>query len=81
MTRAQKNAFRLRRFLLVLWILCLACGAFWVIAGTVFEKFSVGLLGTPSMAALGPLLLLLEDTEFLGRILCVIIYLGLFLMT
>jgi hypothetical protein len=84
MTRAQRNAFRLRWFLLILWILCLACGAFWVIAGTMFEKFSVGLLGTPSTVALGPLLILFdifEISELLGSTLCVVIYFGLFLMT
>lgn len=84
MTRAQKTAFRLRWFLLVLWILCFACGVFWVIAGTLFEKFGLGLIGTPSAAALGPLLLLFEmfgELEFLESVLCVILYLGFFLMT
>lgn len=81
MTRAQKISFRLRWFLLVLWVLCFACGVLWVIAGTLFEKLGVGLLGTPSMVALGPLLPLLEDSELLGCILCVIIYLGVFLVT
>ena len=84
MTRAQKISFRLRWFLLVLWILCFACGVLWVIAGTLFEKFSMGLLGTPSMGFFGPLFFLseiFEGSEYLGRILCVIIYLGVFLMT
>lgn len=85
MTRTQKISFRLRWFLLVLWILCFACGVLWVIAGTLFEKFSTGLLGTPSMGFFGPLFFLpkelLAESEFLKRILCVIIYLGVFLMT
>ena len=84
MTRAQKTAFRLRWFLLVLWILCLAFGLFWLIVGTLYQKFTVGLAGTPSAVALGPLLPLFETFEgldFLGSILCVIIYLGLFLLT
>ncbi|MCJ7779138.1 MAG: hypothetical protein MUP16_12605 [Sedimentisphaerales bacterium] len=80
MTRAQKISFRLRWFLRVLWVLCFACGVLWVIAGTLFEKLGVGLLGTP-LFFLGPLLPLLEDSGLLGRILCVIIYLGVFLMT
>ena len=81
MTRAQKTAFRLRWFLLVLWILCFAFGLLWVIVGTLYQKFTVGLAGTPSVVVLGPLLAMIEDSEFLGSILCVILYLGLFLLT
>ena len=81
MTRGQKTAFRLRRFLLVVWILCLALGLFWLVAGTLYEKFTVGLAGTPSMAILGPLLAMIEDPKCVVRILSVIVYLGLFLMT
>ena len=84
MTHAQKTAFRLRWFLLVLWILCFACGVLWVVAGTLFEKFGLGLIGTPSMVVLGPLFPLFEMfglSENLAYILCVIIYLGVFLMT
>ena len=81
MTRAQKTAFRLRWFLLVIWILCFACGVLWVIVGTVFKKFGLGLIGTPSAVALGPLCPLFDDSKFLVRILYVIIYLGFFLMT
>jgi hypothetical protein len=51
-----------------------------VIAGTLFEKLGVGLLGTP-LVFFGPLSPLLEDSGLWGRILCVIIYLGVFLMT
>lgn len=84
MTRTQKISFRLRWFLLVLWILCFACGVLWVIAGTLTDKFGAGLRGTPIMAFLGPLFPLLEkladESEFLERILCIIIYLGVFLM-
>jgi len=80
MTRSQKIAFRLRWFLLVLWILCFACGALWVIVGALSDKFGVGLRGTPSVV-FGPLLPLLEDSEALGSILCAIIYLGFFLLT
>jgi hypothetical protein len=81
MTRGQKTAFRLRRFLLVVWILCLTFGLFWLTVGTLCQKFTVGLGGTPCMAILGPLLDIVEDTELWVRTLCVIIYLGLFLMT
>lgn len=52
-----------------------------MIAGTVFKKFGLGLIGTPSTVALGPLCPLFEDSEYLGGILSVIIYLGVFLMT
>jgi len=81
MTRAQKTAFRLRWFLLVVWILCLACGLLWLILGTLYRKFTVGLTGTPSMVILGPLIATVEDSELWVRILAVIIYLGLFLLT
>jgi len=81
MTRAQKTAFRLRWILLVLWILCLAFGLFWLIVGTLYQKFTVGLAGTPSVVVLGPLLDMIEDPEMGVRILAVIIYLGLFLLT
>ena len=81
MTRAQKTAFRLRWFLLVVWILCWAFGLLWVIVETLFSRFGAGLLVTPSMVILGPLFPALEGSEDLGRILCVILYLGFFLMT
>jgi hypothetical protein len=81
MTRAQKISFRLRWFLFILWILCFSCGALWVIVGAFSERFGVGLRGTPSGVALGPLVPLLKNSEVLGSTLGVIIYLGVFLMT
>jgi hypothetical protein len=85
MSRAQKIAIRLRWFLLALWILCFAYGVFWVIAGTLYEKYSLGLLGTPYFVIFGPLFPLLgdlsEESEFLRNIASVILYLGAFLIT
>jgi hypothetical protein len=83
MTHAQKISFRLRWFLLVLWILCFACGVLWVIAGTLSDKYGAGLRGTPSYV-FGPIFLLLEkfnSLELPGKILLIVMYLGIFLMT
>jgi len=81
MTRAQKIAFRLRWFLLVLWILCLACGIFWLVGVLFVSSFGVGLAGTPAMAVLGPLYPLIEGSESWGYLLVVLIYLAFFFMT
>lgn len=77
MTRAQKIACRLRWCILVLWILCLACGILWAL-----KAFGgVGLAGTPAMVVLGPLYPVIEGSESWGYFLVVLIYLGLFFMT
>jgi hypothetical protein len=52
-----------------------------MVAGTLFDKFSVGLHGSPSAVALGPLVPLFDNLEGLRGVLCVIIYSGFFLMT
>lgn len=79
MTRAQKIAFRLRWFLLVLWILCVACGIFWLL-GMLFD-YGAGLAGTPSMAILGPLLPAIEGLDSRGYVLLTFIYLAFFFTT
>lgn len=79
MTHAQKIASRLRWFLLILWVLCLLGGIFWLM-GVLFE-FGAGLAGTPAMAFLGPLSHLIEDWESCGYLLFVFIYLAFFFMT
>ena len=76
MTAAQKTASRLRWILLILWILCLLAGIFWLI-GFLFD-YGVGLVGTPSLALLG---LLGEDLESCGHLLLVFFYLAFFFMS
>ena len=79
MTAAQKTASRLRWFLLILWILCLLAGIFWLI-GFLFD-YGTGLIGTPYMALLGPLLYLVEDMESCGHLLLSFFYLAFFFMS
>ena len=76
MTAAQKTASRLRWILLILWILCLLAGIFWLI-GFLFD-YGTGLIGTPYMALLGPLLYLVEDMESCGHLLLSFFYLAFF---
>jgi hypothetical protein len=65
-----------------MWILCFACGLFWVVATTWLpESFGAGLIGTPALGVLGPLYALVEDEGIWGRILPGLLYVGLFLLT
>jgi len=78
MTKAQKIASRLRWFLLILWVLCLCGGIFWLI-GFLFD-YGAGLSGTPAMA-FWPISYLYAIGEFLGYILFVFVYLAIFFMS
>jgi hypothetical protein len=80
MTRGKKAARRIRLFLLVLWILCLASGVCWLLL-TFGSSFGAGLRGIPSLILLGRLLYVIERLESWGYILLVLAYLGLFFMT
>ena len=81
MINARKVGCQLRWFLLILWILCLACGIFWLLNVFFEYSFGTGLLGTPSMAILGPFFVLLGDLETPGLIVGIAIYLALFFFT
>ncbi|MHC4395493.1 MAG: hypothetical protein ACYS1A_07530 [Planctomycetota bacterium] len=79
MTAAQKTASRLRWILLILWILCLLAGIFWLI-GYLFD-YGLGLLGTPSLALLGPLTELGPLDEDCVYHLLIFFYLAFFFMS
>lgn len=82
MTKAQKIASRLRWFLLVLWVLCLLVGIFWLM-GVLFD-FGAGLVGSPSMA-FWPFTYLIGSLNEIegsgGYLLFVFIYLAFFFMS
>ncbi len=80
MTKAKKKAALFRWFLLVMWVLCLGLGIWWILA-FLWDK-GMGLGGTPSLAFPVPLFPVLEKTpEPWGYVLFVIIYLAFFFLT
>jgi len=79
MTRSKKTAALFRRFLLVLWVLCLGWGIWWILA-FLCDK-GAGLGGTPSLGFPVPLLPVLEKTpEPWGYVLFAVIYLAFFFL-
>lgn len=61
MTKAKKTARLLRWTLLVIWLLSLSCGIYWILAP--LWDGGAGLIGTPLVAFLGPLFPLLGESE------------------
>ncbi len=82
MTKGKRIAGQLRWFLLVLWILCLVGGICWLLWLLTYDKTEyeyMGLVGTPALAFLGPLLEIFEGKG--GYLFVVLIYLGFFFFT
>ena len=81
MTNSKEIACKLRWVLLVLWLLCLGGGIFWIIAP--FWDIGAGLGGTPQIAIFGPFLKFLEDDgkSGWGYLISIFIYLALFFLT
>ena len=77
MTRAKTTAIRIRRLLLVLWVLCVLCAVFWLFGGLISDALGVGLGGTPGLLILGPAYQLFEDAGRWAYALLVLIYLAL----
>jgi hypothetical protein len=77
MTRAKTTAKSIRAVLLVLWIVCAACGIIWLFCGCIEDFLGVGLAGTPGLLILGPAYQLFEDSGRWGYVLVVLIYLAL----
>ncbi|RLI98442.1 MAG: hypothetical protein DRP08_08145 [Candidatus Aenigmatarchaeota archaeon] len=82
MTKSKKTAALFRRFLLVLWVLCLGGGIWWLFAA-MWGK-GTGLAGTPFSGFPIPFLPVLEKMDEFGNfvyVLFVIIYLAFFFLT
>jgi len=81
MSQGRKIGVRIRWVLLVLWVLCLVLGICWLFRAF-GDKFGSGLIGTPSVAFVGPLTRFLDSQESLAVNLAItFFYLGLFFLT
>lgn len=81
MTRAKTTAIRIRRGLLVLWVLCILCTIGWLLGGFVSDSLGVGLGGTPTLLILGPAYQLFEDAGQWAYLPLVFLYLALLFVT
>jgi hypothetical protein len=79
MIKAKKTAALFRWLLLVMWVLCLGWGIWWILA-VLLDK-GAGLGGTPTAAFPLPLLPVLKEADKLGYILFVAIYLAFFFLS